>query len=151
MWRRLLERWPRLRGPETTRHERGRRAEALARAWLAREGFILEAANVRVPGGELDLVAREGTTLCFIEVRSCSSLAYGGPLASVTWRKQRCLIRAARWYLARRAAQPEAVRFDVVSVTWDGGGRPEVELLRGAFDAGEETGRRRAGRAVGRW
>jgi len=93
-------------------------------------------ANVRFPVGEIDLVATEGPILCFVEVRSTSSLQWGGPLASITDRKRRRLIRAAHWYLARCRHRPEQMRFDVVAVSWQHV-RPTVELVRGAFDASE--------------
>lgn len=91
---------------------------------------------MRFPVGELDLVALEGETLCFIEVRSTSSDRWGGALASVTHRKQRRIIRAAQWYANRLGELPEQMRFDVVAVEWPSDGGPSVQLIRGAFDAG---------------
>ncbi|MBI3330854.1 MAG: YraN family protein, partial [Candidatus Omnitrophica bacterium] len=80
----------------------GRRSEQLARRFLVAQGYTIQDTNVRFPVGELDLVAREGTALCFVEVRSTSSAAWGGGLASVDARKRRRIIQAARWYLSRR-------------------------------------------------
>jgi putative endonuclease len=93
---------------------------------------VIERTNVRYPVGEIDILAREGQTLCFVEVRSVSSDAFGGAAASVTLEKQRRIIRAAQWYLARRPA-PASARFDVVTVDWIGG-RACLDLIRGAFD-----------------
>ena len=119
-----------------TRQQRlGRESERLAARFLAAQGYAIEAANVRVPGGELDLVAREGSTLCFVEIRSTSSDRWGGPLATIDAGKRRRFIRAVRWHLARRREQPLEIRFDVVAVTWRGLDPPAVELIRGAFDA----------------
>lgn len=88
---------------------------------------------MRYPVGEIDLIAREGKVLCFVEVRSVSSQAYGGAAGSVTGAKQRRLIRAAQWYLA--GAPPGGpVRFDVVTVDWVTG-RAHAALIRNAFDA----------------
>ena len=112
----------------------GRRGEALARRALEREGYVIEAANARVPGGELDLVAWDGPVLCFIEIRSTSSDEWGGPLETIRWPKQRRLIRAAHWYLAGLSELPEQTRFDVVAVVWEASGAPRVELIRGAFE-----------------
>ena len=120
--------------PLPPRQALGRRSEELARRHLAALGYVVEKTNARFPVGEIDIVARDGQTLCFVEVRSASSEAWGGPLASITDRKRRRLIRAAQWYLARLRALPEEIRFDVVAVTWTGG-VPAVELIRGAFDA----------------
>lgn len=120
---------------ETHRQRLGRESERLAAQFLIAQGYAIEAVNVRVPGGELDLVAREGRTLCFIEVRSTSSDAWGGPLATIDAGKRRRFIRAVRWHLARRGEPPSEIRFDVIAITWRDLAPPQIELLRGAFDA----------------
>ena len=125
------------------RRDLGRRGEQLAQRWLIRQGYTIEHTNVRFPVGELDIVAREGRALCFIEVRATSSSAWGGALATITDRKRQRLIRAARWYLARlrqgfggqarERALPEEIRFDVVAIEWSE--PPKLELIRHAFEA----------------
>ena len=117
------------------RRHRGQRGEALAARWLKAQGYVVERANVRFPVGELDLVAREGGTLCFVEVRSADAGALVEPLASVDARKQQRLIRAARWYVNRLRELPPEIRFDVVAVTWRPAGEPTMALVRGAFVA----------------
>jgi putative endonuclease len=112
---------------------RGRAAERLAARVLSAQGYVIERTNVRYPVGEIDLVAREGRVLCFVEVRSASADRWSGALASVDGRKQRRLIRAARWHLSRLRELPPEIRFDVVAVTWHGASDPDVELVRGAF------------------
>ena len=119
--------------PDTFRQRLGRRSEALAAAFLNSAGYRIERTNVRFPVGEIDVVAREGDVLCFVEVRSTSSSQWGGPLASITGPKRRRLIQAARWYLAGKPMPPE-IRFDVLAIEWEGN-TPRVELIRGAFDA----------------
>jgi putative endonuclease len=121
--------------PKTPRQRLGQESERFAARFLTGQGYAVEAVNVRVPGGELDLVARDGGVLCFIEVRSRSSDAYGGPLASIDAGKQRRFIRAVRWYLARRSQPDVETRFDVVAITWRGLDPPAIELIRGAFEA----------------
>ena len=130
------------RQPETARQRLGRRAERLALELLRSSGYFVERTNVRFPVGEIDVVAREGNTVCFIEVRSASSEAWGGAAASITTPKQRRIVRAAQWYLKRHSASalPYAVRFDVVAVQWHGAAAPQVQLLRGAFTADGLTG-----------
>ncbi len=96
----------------------GRHGEDLAHRRLERQGFIVIARNYRPPGGdcEIDLVAWEGGTLVFVEVKSRRSDEYAAPDRNIGEDKRRALIRAARGY-ARRAEVPwERVRFDVVSV-----------------------------------
>ena len=127
--------WPLRKKVFGPRIQRGRRAEALARALLQARGYVIEDANVRFPVGEIDLVAREGSTLAFVEVRSTSSQQWGGPLASITDRKRQRLLKAAAWYLRYVRRPPGAVRFDVVAIEWRPAGAPAVELIRGAFTA----------------
>jgi putative endonuclease len=110
--------------------DRGLEAEAAAARLLESKGLAIVARNYRTRFGEVDLVAREGATLVFVEVRSRSSRAFGGAAASIDARKQARLVAAARHYLARLGAEP-ACRFDVV--TWDGDSGPPA-WIRGAFD-----------------
>lgn len=122
----------------TIRQRLGRRSEQLAAQVLRSRGYRLEATNVRYPVGEIDVVAWDQDTLCFIEVRSTSSGAWGGPLASLTARKRRRMIRAARWHLHRRSPLPPFTRFDVVAIEWHDHGDPTVELIQGACEADEQ-------------
>ena len=119
--------------PEPRRQELGRRGEQLALRRLRSEGYAIEKTNVSFPVGEIDIVARDGEVLCFVEVRSASSRDWGGALASITDRKRRRLIRAAQWYLQRLRALPLETRFDLVGIQWDAHADPAVELIRGAF------------------
>lgn len=119
-----------------TRALRGRRAEQAACDYLRTRGYAIIERNVRFPVGEIDLVAREGQTLCFVEVRSTSSQQWGGPLASITDRKRQRLIRAARWYLRYCPVGAIETRFDVVAIEWrQPGSPPRIELVQGAFTA----------------
>jgi putative endonuclease len=100
---------------------RGAAAEDLALRHLQAQGLQLLARNWRCPGGELDLVMREGATLVMVEVRQRAGSAYGGAFESVDARKRARLVRAARLFLAahpRHADSP--VRFDVVALQGDG-------------------------------
>ena len=114
---------------------RGRRAEQLACDYLTAQGFEICERNVRYPVGEIDVVAREGNTLCFVEVRSTASQQWGGPLASITDRKRRRLVATAGWYLRYAPAPVEETRFDVVAIEWREGQSPKLELVRAAFTA----------------
>lgn len=117
------------------RSQQGRRAERLAERELVRQGYRVQRRNVRYPVGEIDLIAMDGDTLCFVEVRSTSSDAWGGPLATVTDGKRRRIIAAARWFLASHRGPMAECRFDVVGVLWRADGAPQLELVRGAFTA----------------
>lgn len=115
--------------PRTAR-ARGLAAEEAAARFLEAKGLSIVTRNYRTRFGEVDLVAREGATLVFVEVRRRSWRAWGGAAASVDSRKQSRLVAAARHFLARLGAEP-ACRFDVV--TWDGESGPPA-WIRGAFD-----------------
>lgn len=107
----------------------GGEAEERAARFLARHGLQIVARNFRTRLGEIDLIARDGATLVFVEVRLRRSERYGGAVASITQRKRRRIQAAARQYLMRLPREP-ACRFDVVALD---GERPE--WLRGAFEA----------------
>ena len=115
------------------RQRLGRASEQLAARFLRSRGYVIEETNVRFPVGEIDIVARDGQTLCFVDVRSVSSMAWGGPLASITDQKRRRLIRAAQLYLQRRRVIPAETRFDVVGIHWVDGVKPILELVDNAF------------------
>ncbi len=110
---------------------RGEAAEALAAAFLSQRGLAIVARNYRTRLGEVDIVAREGAVLVFVEVRSRSGTAFGGAAASVDARKQRRIVAAARHYLSRLRAEPPC-RFDVLTLQ---GPQGAPAWIRGAFDA----------------
>ena len=91
----------------------GAQAEALAAAFLERRGLVIVERNYRRRCGELDLVARDGSTLVFVEVRLRRGRAFGGAAESITAAKRARLTRAAGLYLARLRDTP-CCRFDAV-------------------------------------
>jgi len=121
--------------PPADRRQAGRRAEALAEAFLVREGFEILDRNHAIPRGEVDLVAREGEVLCFVEVRSRTSRAQGGPEETVGRGKARRVVAAATDWALRHGGLDREIRFDVVAVTLEPGAEPDVVLFRRAFDA----------------
>jgi putative endonuclease len=119
----------------TARPQTGRRAEALASELLERLGLRIVARNWRRPEGEIDLVADDGGTCVFVEVRSRTGEEQGHPLESITPRKRARVIRAARLYLDAELTPAAAYRFDVVGVTFPtAGGDPELTYIPNAFD-----------------
>ena len=94
--------------------------------------------QVRVGGGELDLVAVERRTIVFVEVKTRRSDAAGHPLEAVSAGKQRRLTRAALAYLRRHELLECAARFDVVAVIWppdtNRWRRPQIFHVRNAFE-----------------
>ncbi len=106
----------------------GSEAEEAAARFLTREGLVIIARNYRTRMGEIDLIARDGETLVFVEVRLRHGERFGGALGSIHARKQARIVAAARRFLMRYPREP-ACRFDVVAL---GGEKPH--WLRGAFE-----------------
>jgi putative endonuclease len=119
---------------------RGREAEDLAAAFLEARGLEILDRNHAVRRGEVDLVAREGGVLCFVEVRSRTSEAQGGPEETVGAAKARRVVAAATDWAARNGGADREIRFDVVAVTLLEGEPPRIEHFRGAFDADGQPG-----------
>ncbi|HYA35751.1 MAG TPA: YraN family protein [Candidatus Binataceae bacterium] len=113
-------------------YEFGRDGERLAERHLRRAGFRVVTRNFRAAGAEIDLVALEGDTLVFVEVKARRSVTAGRPEAAVDDRKQLRIRRAAEIYASRYRADRLPMRFDVVAITSDGR-RPKIEHLRNAF------------------
>ena len=109
--------------------KRGVEAEAMAAAFLEAKGLRVIERNYRCRLGEIDLVAREGATTVFVEVRQRASSAFGGAAASITAAKRQRLLRAARHYLSRLGTLPEC-RFDALLIEGD---PPRIEWIRNAF------------------
>jgi putative endonuclease len=107
---------------------RGAAAEALAVRFLTGRGLDIVGRNYRCRGGEIDLIARDGGTLVFVEVRLRSHRAFGGAAESITAAKRRRLRLAAGRYLAGLAREPPC-RFDAILL--DALGLERIEWLRG--------------------
>jgi putative endonuclease len=106
---------------------KGRDGEATAEAFLAAMGYSVVGRNVRVPGGEIDLVCVERGTLVFVEVKRRDAARFGSALSAVDARKRRTLRSAAADY-AQIVAPNARIRFDVVAL--DGA---RTTLHRNAF------------------
>jgi putative endonuclease len=113
----------------------GRWGEEEAVSFLCRQGMKIVARNVRTPVGEIDIVARDGQLLVFIEVKARRSNAFGTPQEAVGRAKQRQIIRAAQWYLGDGKGRGLQPRFDVVAVR-PGPGGALVEHIPNAFETG---------------
>lgn len=112
----------------------GKRGEDLACAELERLGYAIVARRFRTRVGEIDIVARDGGVLVFVEVKTRRSTAFGTPLEAVTFTKRRRLCAMAGEYLARQARGARC-RFDVVAVSLNGG-TVRIDVVRSAFDLG---------------
>jgi len=117
------------------RHIFGESGENVASRELRRRGYEIIARRYRTRAGEIDLVARDGDTLVFVEVKTRHTHEFGAPSEAVTAGKQRKLALMAADYLARHAAGDVACRFDVVAITV-GVGTPTIEVIPDAFAIG---------------
>ncbi|MCU0588434.1 MAG: YraN family protein [Syntrophobacteraceae bacterium] len=120
----------------TSRQQKGREAEDLAARFLAGQGMEIVTRNFRCMLGEIDLVARHGRTVVFVEVKSRFSRRFGTPQDMVSETKQKRLTRLAQWYLKKHQLLRQPARFDVVAIQWVAG-EPVVTWIANAFPASE--------------
>ena len=111
----------------------GKQGEDLAAAHLAENGYRILERNYRSVFGEIDIVAEEGDTLVFVEVKSRRSEAYGDPQLAVGPKKQRKISRVAMSYLSEKGWNRRPARFDIVAVKLRPSGNL-IELIRNAFE-----------------
>lgn len=118
-------------------HNRAKGAAGEDRAvrWLIQRGYRVVARNLRNAGGELDLVATHGDTLCFVEIKARASDRFGPAILAVDRAKRAKLARAAAAYLAAHPWEGPC-RFDVLGIDL-AGGAPRFTLLENAFEVGE--------------
>jgi putative endonuclease len=129
----------------------GQLGESYAAAYLDQLGYRLVAANFTLPVGrnlrgaiinaEIDLIAYDGDTLCFIEVKTRSSDWFAPPEVNVDLRKRRQITRAARVYRQMLGLENEPNRYDVVTVVINNDSTPQIELLQNFWT--EESLRKR--------
>jgi putative endonuclease len=111
----------------------GRTGEDLACEELRRIGYAILERRFRTRYGEIDVIARDGNALVFVEVKLRDGTSFGLPKEAVNRMKQRRMALVALAYLAQRRIRPCSCRFDVVSVLM-GDNTPRVDVIRGAFD-----------------
>lgn len=123
--------------------ELGKLGEAYAAAYLEQRGYRLVAANFILPVGrnlrgavvnnEIDIIAYDGETLCFVEVKTRASDWFAPPQVNVDLRKRRQVARAARAYRRLFELENDTYRFDVVTVVLSDDSTPQIELIKNYF------------------
>ena len=113
----------------------GKAGENLACRELQRLGYAIVARGYRTRYGEIDVVARDGPTIVFVEVKARTSDRFGMPAEAVTLDKQARVTAMAEDFISRRGLTGAPCRFDVVAVTFGTEGRLNVEVVKGAFEA----------------
>ena len=111
----------------------GADGENLAVSFLELKGYQILHRNYRTKLGEIDIIAKDGQYLTFIEVKTRKNLACGSPAQAVTKRKQMQIIAVAEEYLSAFHLHNVAVRFDVVSIVHISSAEPLPELIQDAF------------------
>ena len=111
--------------------EIGAQKEDLAAEYLREKGYFIIEKNYRVRQGEIDLVARDGDCIVFVEVKYRRDEACGNPLEAVTSKKQRQICKTAYYYMNQKKISTDntAIRFDVVGITGK-----KIEHIMNAFD-----------------
>ncbi|MBL8816192.1 MAG: YraN family protein [Planctomyces sp.] len=125
-----------MRIPNLFRRWLGNRGEAASAEFLESLGYRIIARQFRTIHGEVDLIALDGVTVVFIEVKTRSSQHKGQPFEAVNAVKQRKLTLAALVWLTQNRRLNQSVRFDVLSLIWtEGAAKPEIQHFRNAFEA----------------
>ena len=112
----------------------GDRGEIISAAYLVERGYKVLDKKARTPYGELDLIAQIKETLVFVEVKTRSSKQFGLPEESVDLRKQKQMARLANAYIQKNALSKMKMRFDVISILYDGVNDPQIRHIQDAFD-----------------
>lgn len=113
----------------------GESGERIAAAYLKKRGYRILRSNFRTPFGEIDIVAKLGRVIVFVEVKSRITSSFGPPYLSVTKTKERHIVKNALFYLKRMRISDADWRIDIVSVKLDHECRPEsVEIIENAVE-----------------
>jgi len=112
----------------------GARGEEIAAAYLKGRKFTIVERNFRCKAGEVDIIARDGKTLVFVEVKTRRTLTFGPPQLALTPFKQRQISKAALTWLAKKKLFDTSARFDVVAILLPDHEVPVIDHIRDAFD-----------------
>lgn len=111
----------------------GIEGENLAVQFLKKKGFQIIGRNYKTPLGEIDIIAMDGNSLVFVEVKTRTGNTFGFPFEAVNKKKRQKLRDLASLYLKRLKKQPP-VRFDVLSILYSNKGKKEIEHIKDAFE-----------------
>jgi putative endonuclease len=112
----------------------GDRGEELAARFLRKLGYKILLRKYRTAAGEIDIIARDGKTLVFVEVKT-RTYNEPSPEEQVNQRKRRQIARLAKGYLARYRGEPPLARFDIVAIVWPEDGEAQIRHIISAFEA----------------
>jgi len=118
---------------KTLAYELGRSGEGIALQYLKKKKYTIVEKGFRFLRGEIDIIALEGDTIVFIEVKTRKSVDFGQPEESITAAKKRQLRRVAQGYLLRKNIQDVECRFDVLSLIYDEEKGYTINHIKDAF------------------
>lgn len=113
--------------------ELGKSGEEAAVNFLTKKGYKILKRNYKNKLGEIDIIAKDDKTLCFVEVKTRTNLNFGYPQEAITIFKQRQLNKVALWYLKQYNLFDVPVRFDIVCVIFNQENKTEIEIIKNAF------------------
>ena len=114
--------------------EKGHRGEDLAVDFLFAKGYRIVTRNWRIKAGEIDVIAQDGDTLVFCEVKSRTSNRWGTGAEAVDGRKQRKIVQVATLYLQRYHLSNQLCRFDVIEILQPARHEPQIQHFINAFN-----------------
>lgn len=114
-------------------HDLGLCGERFAERLLRRDGWVILARNYRLGHKEIDLVARRGRLVAFVEVKTRVGQGFGHPLESITRAKRRDIERVARAWVSAHGRAGDLYRFDAIAILWEPGGSPRVDHVADAW------------------
>lgn len=118
----------------TARMSLGRRGEEIAAQYLQQHGYVILATNWHCQAGEIDIIAREGATLVFVEVKTRRTASTGDTFAAITPEKRRRLTRAVYTYLDVQASTDSLWRIDAIAVALSDTEKPVINHVQDALD-----------------
>ena len=111
----------------------GKKSESVAAAQLEKNGYKILEHNYRTKLGEIDIIAKEGDTIVFVEVKARRSDGFGNPKSAITPKKQQKISMTALYYLKATKQSNAKARFDVVTIR-SGKENPDIEIIKNAFE-----------------
>jgi putative endonuclease len=120
-------------------HAFGQSAETLAEQMLRNKGYRILEKNLRIAGGELDLIAKDHGILVFVEVKARRGTQFGGAPYAISTHKQQQIIKLASCYLSQRGLSNQDCRFDVILVVGTDKHLPQVTHIEQAFEGSSSS------------
>ncbi len=111
----------------------GQFGEDVASQYLIRKGYHILEQNLKVPFGEIDIIAEKNNCICFVEVKSRKSKKYGLPEEAITSHKKKKIIKVAQFYIKKKKISNRIFRFDVISIQFEQHLLKEIKHIANAF------------------